>query len=151
MFRQFYLLVVLVALLGGCATSQNLNHLQMADMKQSNTHFDMKLAWNVAIRGTETHIEGLIKNTWNTPVTDVEIWISLQDSNANTIARKAYFVPGFLEKDETAPFSIMLPVRAETGSKLIFTYHYNPHSGGDSDRWMQSFEMSIPMDTERKN
>ena len=144
MFRQYYFFVVLVVILGGCAINQNLNYLQMADMKQSYTQFDMKLAWNVTTKGTETRIEGLMKNTWATPVTDVEIWVSLQDSNAKTIARKSFFVPGSLEKNEAAQFSFMLPVRAETGSKLVFTYRYNPHSGGDSDRWMQSFEADIP-------
>ncbi len=150
MFRQFLLLVVVAFLLGGCAVSQNLHHLQMADMKLSNTCFDMKLGWNVALTATETHIDGLIKNNWNTQISDVELWVSLLNSNAETIARKSFFVFGSLAKDETTPFSIVLPVRAETGSKLIFTYHYNPHSGGDSDWWMQSFEANIPMDTEQQ-
>jgi hypothetical protein len=56
-----------------------------------------------------------------------------------------------LNLDDSAEFSLKLPVPVAPGTKLRFTYKYRPSEGGGrpggleaGTPWMQSFETVVP-------
>lgn len=145
MLQQCIISMALLILLGGCVANRDVNRKQMSDLKQSYSQFDLKIAWDVTISSSETRIDGLVENIRTTQMEEMELWVNLRDNNDKSVFRKAYYFPSVLKKNEVVPFSFMLPVRASSGSKLVFTYRYVPLDGGDTERWMQSFETSIPV------
>ena len=140
--RCFFSLMV-VALLAGCAVQRDLTVKRAVDLKQRNSQFDLDIAWDVTAGGTQTHVDGVIRNVWSAGIEELELRVELQDSSARTVAHAVSYVARTLRTGETVPFSLILPARADSGSKLLFTYRYVPQ-GGDTDLWMHSFETAIP-------
>jgi hypothetical protein len=141
MLLRIIVSIGILSLLSGCAVNRTMDHKQqLSELKQSYSQFDMKLRWNVVSSDSVTHIDGLIENVWATFMEDVEVWVMLLDK---TLACTVDYI-GTIRQNELTPFSLILPMRSESGSKLAFSYRYTPRDGSDTDKWMQSFETNVP-------
>jgi hypothetical protein len=119
--------------------------MQLDILSQQYTSFDVKMTWDIKTIGSNTVIDGVIKNIRYAMMEDIEIRVSLLDSNGKTVSSAVDFVmPRRLDMDETTAFRVMLPVVAPHGAKLVFTYRYDGYDGGDGTKWMQSFDSSAP-------
>ena len=146
MVKRFLVLVLMLALTGGCAPYRDIYGEELDSLPFHYSQFDLRLAWNITVAGPETLIEGVVKNVRYAEVDGVEIWVSALDARGGTVARSASFViPRQLKEDDIAPFSVKLPLAAEPGTKLLFTYRYHAHEDSDDDMgWMQSFRAEVP-------
>lgn len=150
MFRNLCALVALTLFLGGCATYPDANKQRMESLPYCYVKFDAVLAWEVKDAGPGMVIDGLLKNNRYFYMEGVEVWVTLRDAAGKTMAREvAFIIPHQLYRDEIAPFTVKLPVSAEPGSKMFFTYKYRGSDGGDDEGegmipWIQSFEAKIP-------
>jgi hypothetical protein len=114
-----------------------------AVLQQSYEQFDLQIRWDVSAGSSGMRIDGLVRNVWSAQLEELELHVDVLDSTGNSVARTAGLVSRKLEAGESAPFSLTVPGRFGSGSKLLFTYRYIP-GGGDTDLWMQSFESNIP-------
>ena len=142
------LLISMMIIMGGCASYRDVYKERFDSLPQRYSQFDLKIAWETKVTESGTVVEGVVKNARYFEMTGVEIWVSLLDNNGRTLGRSASFIiPRSLREYDTAPFSLTLPVRAQPGMKLQFTYRYRKHEGHDeNDFWMQSFEVGVPVE-----
>jgi hypothetical protein len=156
MFRNIWAVAGLVLFLGGCATASSYsepNRQLMASLPYSYANFDAVLAWDVKDTGSGLVIDGLLRNRRYVYMEGAEVWVALRNPAGKTVARSvAFIIPRQLYQDEIAPFTVRLPVSAEPGSKLHFTYKYRGSDGGGGDHgggvdygpWLQTFEVKVP-------
>jgi len=154
MFRTICAVLALALFLGGCAahtTYPDVNRQRMATLPYCYAKFDATLAWDVKDGGPGgIVVDGLLQNNRYVYMDNVEVWVALVDAAGKTRARSvAFIIPHQLYQEEIAPFTVRLPVSAEPGSKLRFTYKYRGSDGGDDGAggigpWMQSFDAKIP-------
>lgn len=142
---------VLAVSLWGCASYPDVNLQRLSTLPQHYSQFDAVLAWEVKRAGSETVIDGVFKNVRYNEMDGIEVWVAALDSAGKTVARSAsYIMPHMLGMDAAAPFSLKLPLKAVSGSKLRFTYRYTALEGGGNDggvsagNWMQSFDAEVP-------
>lgn len=147
MLGKYIILAAVMAFFGGCATYRDIYQEQLDNLPQHYSQFDLVLAWKIVAAGSETDIEGVVKNVRYAHIDNIEIWVSVLSPAGKPEARSVSFViPRMLELDEIAPFSLKLPAQTTPGAKLLFTYMYKAYEGGDKRglRWMQSFEAEVP-------
>jgi len=152
MVRLAALLALIAALLGACATYHDTSRQRFAALPQHYSQFDLQLAWEIKPAGGDTVVDGVAKNVRYAYMYDLEIWVAILDARGKVAARSVSFIiPRQLEQDDSAAFSLQLPVAAPPGTKLRFTYQYRGSDGGDGERsggglvpWMQSFETEVP-------
>ena len=149
--KQLYLIsiVAMFVLSGFTSLSEQMKN-QLETLPQHYSQFDVKMAWAVKADNGKTAIDGVIQNIRYATMEDVEISVSALDSTGKATSHSSSFViPLRLNKDDMAPFNVVLPVTSSAGTKLMFTYKYygNDGDGGDGGGggiWMQSFESIVP-------
>lgn len=148
MFRYLSVLVALMIFFGGCTSYPDVNRERLMSLPQQYTQFDAVIGWEVRDAGSETVIDGLFQNRRYAYMDDIAIWVEAHDVTGKTVARSVALVPQSLEKDQTAPFRVKLPLRVAPGTKLRFTYKYSGMDGGSDGagavEWMQSFNAQVP-------
>lgn len=148
MLKKLVILMISVAVLAGFTSISGQLKARMEQMPQHYAQFDVKMGWTVTAGNSGTTIDGIIKNDRYAIMEDIEIWASLVDAKGRLLARSVdYIIPKRLDRDDFAPFTIILPTVAPKDSKLIFTYKYVGEDGSDDGggpaRWMQSFESRL--------
>ncbi|HBA89315.1 MAG TPA: hypothetical protein DCZ75_15410 [Geobacter sp.] len=154
MVRRMSMLLLITALLGACATYPDRTLQRLETLPQRYSQFDAVMAWETKTVGGNTVVDGVIRNIRYHVMYDVEIWVSVLDAAGKVRSRSVgYIVPSQLNLDQSTGFTVKLPMVAEPGTRLRFTYKYRASEGGD-DRfgsglgrptdWMQSFETAVP-------
>lgn len=97
--------------------------------------------WQVVMAGTGINLALGVLYAWS-------IWVALLSPQGKPVRREVSFIiPSDLKLDESAPFSVRLPMAVKPGDRLRFTYKYRGSDGGDGlERgmaWMQSFERVV--------
>ncbi|HEY5512460.1 MAG TPA: hypothetical protein VIK40_02345 [Geomonas sp.] len=153
MVRRVFLVAITAVLLGACSTYHDTSRERLATMTQRYSQFDLVMAWETSVVGENTLVEGAVKNVRWAFMYDLEIWVSVLDPGGKVVARSVSFViPLQLNMDQSAEFSLKLPIPVEPGTKLRFTYKYRGSDGGDHSGfgldsalpWMQSFDAVVP-------
>ncbi|GFE60531.1 hypothetical protein [Geobacter sp. AOG2] len=145
MVKLFFFLVLIMAVTSGCVSDRGVYREQLDSLPFHYSQFDLQMAWDITVTGSETFIAGVAKNVRYAEMDGVEIWVSALDTKGKTLARSVSFViPRQLKEGEIAPFSVKLPVAAIPGTTLLFTYRYIAHEDAeDSLKWMQSFRTEV--------
>ena len=140
------LLAAIMIIISGCATVVNINQERFNTLPQHYSQFDLKIAWQTKTTDSGINIDGLVKNVRYFEMNDVEVWVSVLDGSGKTLGRStSFFIPSSLRENEIASFNLSVPVRANAGTKLQFTYRYiAPEENDGSGYWMQSFEVAGP-------
>ena len=152
MLKKLMLLLGILLMTSGFTSLSDQMRLQLNDLPQHYTNFDVKMAWDANTIDGMTVINGVFQNIRYATMEDIEIWVALLDGNGKTVLRAVDFVvPRRLDMSEATGFSVKLPTVAPHGAKLLFTYKYsgfegggNDHFGGGGSSWMQSFESQTP-------
>ena len=154
MKRLLAMLLTTIALLAACATYPDTNRQRLETLPQRYSQFDLVMAWETRVADGHTVVDGVVRNVRYHVMYDLEIWVALLDPAGKVAERSVSFIiPTQLGMDQTAPFTVKLPVAVAPGDKLRFTYKYRPSEGGDdgfagglgrSTDWMQSFESVVP-------
>jgi len=152
MVRIIIMLALSAALLGACSTYHDNSRELLQTLPHHYSQFDLQLAWETRTAGGETLVDGVVKNVRWAYMYDLEIWVAALGTGGKAVARSvSYIIPRQLNQDETAPFSLKLPIATPPGTKLRFTYQYRGSDGGDErrlgdggTRWTQSFEAVVP-------
>ena len=148
--KQLYLIsIVAIFVLSGFTSISEQMKNQLETLPQHYSQFDVKMAWAVKALNGKTAIDGVIQNIRYATMEDLEISVSTLDSAGKATGHSTSFViPIKLNKDDLAPFAVVLPVAYSAGTKLMFTYKYlgndGDGDGGGVGRWMQSFESIVP-------
>jgi hypothetical protein len=146
------ILAMTAALLGACTTYHDASRQRLETLSQRYSQFDLVLAWETRVEGGQTLVDGAVKNVRYTYMYDLEIWVAVLDPAGRVVARSvSYVIPYQLPMDDTAGFSLKLPIAVTPGTRLRFTYKYrgsdpgggHESGGGDTD-WMQSFDAIVP-------
>jgi hypothetical protein len=143
MLKKLLVSMIAIAVMVGFTSVTDQLKVQMDQMSQHYSKFDVKIGWTVTTGNNETTINGIIQNIRYNTMEGIEVWVSVLDTNGKVSVRSAdYVIPNRLVKDDVAPFTIKLPIVATTNTKLLFTYKYIGSDGGTdgSVNWMQSFE-----------
>ena len=152
MIRFMILLVLTAALLGACSTYRDTTRQRLETLPQHYSQFDLQLGWETKVAGGHTVVDGVAKNVRYAFMFNLEIWVALLDDAGKVVARSvSYVIPRQLDQDDSAEFSLKLPVTAPPGARLRFTYRYRGSDGGGDHRigdggttWTQSFETEVP-------
>jgi hypothetical protein len=154
MLRLSIKLAIILALLCSCSTYRDTSRQRLETLPYHYSQFDLQLAWEIKPVGSNaTLVDGAVKNVRYVYMYDLEIWVAVLDDRGKSVARSvSYIIPRQLNIDESAPFTLKLPVAAAPGTKLRFTYQYRGSDGGDErrrgdgggTRWMQSFKTEVP-------
>ncbi|GFO61098.1 hypothetical protein GMST_34230 [Geomonas silvestris] len=140
-------LVLVVALLAGCATSREAGgRYKMEQYPLHYRQFDVELAYRVSDLGSQTLVDGMLRSLRYQYMEDAEVWVAALGSGGKTEARTVSYLPHELRQGEIASFSAKLPVQVAPGSTLRFTYKYQGSDGGDDkgEERMQSFDAVVP-------
>uniref|UniRef100_C6E3I0 Lipoprotein, putative n=1 Tax=Geobacter sp. (strain M21) TaxID=443144 RepID=C6E3I0_GEOSM len=148
MRATFGLLLLLGAVLGGCATTSIDYRQRMDALPEHYRQFDLVMGWETRVEDGQTAIDGVVRNVRYFVMRDLEIWVALLSPQGKPVRREVSFIiPSDLKLDESAPFSVRLPMAVKPGDRLRFTYKYRGSDGGDGlERgmaWMQSFERVV--------
>ena len=146
------IILALIAIFSGCASYHNIYQERFDLLPQHYSQFDLKMAWETRQAGGGTLVDGAVQNVRYAFMYDLEIWVAVLDPDGKVVARSVSFViPRQLNQDQSAEFSVKLPVPAPPGTMLRFTYKYRGSDGGDDDHggmdgtpWMQSFNAVVP-------
>lgn len=140
-------LVLLIALLAGCAGTGQLNRTQIESLPYHYRQFDVDLGYQISSLGSQTLVDGALKSLRYQYMDDIEVWVAALDQTGRPVAKGvSYLVPHELRIGEVAAFSVKLPVVVLPGSKLRFTYRYSASDGGDAkgEERLQSFDAVVP-------
>jgi len=144
-------LILIAAFLGACATYHDTSSQRLPALPQHYSQFDVQMGWETRPIGEHTVVDGVVKNVRYAYMYDLEVWVAVLDSKGKELARSVSFIiPQQLYLNQTAPFSVKLPVSAPSGTRLRFTYEYlgsdggDNHLGGGGARWVQSFQAVVP-------
>lgn len=150
MRRLTAVLLLAGALLSGCTTYPDLRQERMQAMPQHYRQFDVIMGWEVKPSNDGSVVQGMVKNVRYYRMRGLEIWVAPLDPAGKEITRSVtYIIPSDLPIDESADFTVKLPVSVPPGERLRFTYKYWGSDGGDGTRgdgvnWMQSFITVVP-------
>jgi hypothetical protein len=149
MIKHLFTLVALLFPLAGCAA----NPVVIRPLNSYGEHyvqFDAILAWDVRGDAGHTVVDGVFKNVRYDEMDNIEVWIAALDDSGQVKARSVSFIiPHQLRQDDTAEFTVKLPVAPVPGTKLHFMYKYmaieagGDDGGGGGGNWMQSFDSRI--------
>lgn len=154
MLRNLAFALVTALFLAGCSGYQGNGRLRMETLPERYSQFDLQMAWDTTVTGHQTVVEGVVKNVRYAYMNELEIWVAALDGKGRLLARSvAFVIPMQLRMDETAEFTLKLPVAVEPGDRLHFTYRYFVNEGGDlrpgsgldtGFPWVQSFDAVVP-------
>lgn len=150
MRRPTIILLLAAALLSACATYPDPQQQRLQSMPQRYSQFDLVMGWEVKPSDGGTVVQGMVKNVRYYMMRGLEIWVAPLDSAGKEITRSVtYIIPNDLLLDQSADFTVKLPVHVTAGERLRFTYKYFGSDGGDGARgggmdWMQSFVTVVP-------
>ncbi|MBU5637943.1 hypothetical protein KOM00_14530 [Geomonas sp. Red69] len=150
MRRPRPIFLILLLLLGACATYPDLQQQRLAALPHQYKQFDVLMGWEVRPAGGSTVVQGVVKNVRYFRMRNLEIWASQLDGRGKVLVQGMTFVvPSELGLDESADFTIRIPAALAAGDRLRITYKYlgsdgGSHGLGDGTNWMQSFESVIP-------
>lgn len=118
---------------------------QFEQLPRKYSQFDFRLAWDSRIAENEVIVEGVIWNVRWLHAEGLEIWVSLLDPDGKVRAKEVDLIrPNPLNIGERSNFTVKLPVKPVSGSKLLFTYCYHAVEDQEfSTFWMQSFETDL--------
>lgn len=141
-------LLLLLLLTAGCATTAPDYRQRMEALPEHYQQFDLVMGWEISIDNGQTVVEGVVRNVRYFLMRDLEIWVALLDPQGKPVQREVSFIiPTDLKLDQSAPFSVRLPMAVKPGDRLRFTYKYRGSDGGDGlergTSWMQSFERIV--------
>jgi hypothetical protein len=132
-----------VGLFSGWTRNGDEDRERLNDLPQRYSQFDVAMAWEIRAAGPDTVIAGVIKNLRYSYLDGLEVWVETRDASGKTGARSVCFIiPHQLRQDEIASFSITLPVRAEPGTQLRFSYRYRGTEDGGGNQ--HSFDVVVP-------
>lgn len=141
-------ILLLAALLGGCASYPAAAPQPIETLPQQYTQFDLVLGWDTLLGPATTVVDGRVRNVRYFQMHDLEIWVALLDRAGEVAARgMTFIIPSDLGLDQEAPFTVEIPAAARPGDRLRFTYKYRGSDGGDGPRgtsWMQTFDAAVP-------
>ncbi|AJE03974.1 FxLYD domain-containing protein [Geobacter pickeringii] len=115
-------LMALLTLLAGCAAS-----LPPAEVFPNRvSYYDLTVSWKVTPSAGKVAIDGTVVNTSYYYLRDLELTVTLLDASGREVGEKSYFIiPGQLSLDETAPFSLTIPITpGSVAEKIRFFYRY---------------------------
>jgi hypothetical protein len=153
MMKRVAILAIALLLSVGCATYQGTGRQRLQTLPQHYSQFDLVMGWETRVVGGKTVVDGVVKNVRYAEMYDLEIWVAVLDQAGKVKARSvSYVIPRKLDLDQSADFSLKLPVAAAPGTRLRFTYRYRGSEGGEGlggglergTNWMQSFEAVVP-------
>lgn len=153
MMKRVAILAITLLLSAGCATYHDTGRQKLQALPQHYSQFDLVMGWETRVAGGKTVVDGVVKNVRYAEMYDLEIWVAVLDQAGKVKARSvSYVIPRKLDLDQTAEFSLKLPVAAAPGTRLRFTYRYRGSEGGEGlggglergTNWMQSFEAVVP-------
>ena len=125
------------------AAKRDANVERLKHLPQRYSQYDIVMAWEIRASGPETIISGVIKNVRFAYLDGLEVWVAALDDSGKTGASSACFIiPSQLKQDQIATFDIKLPVPAQPGSQLRFSYKYQNSEDGGGNR--QSFDVEVP-------
>ena len=144
--RAYALMLLLSALtLAGCTTPA-----LMAPKPQSYpnmvAYYDLAISWGVTRDGGIT-INGAVNNRSYYYLRDLELTATLLGPGGTSLGEKTFFFfPNQLSLDETAPFTLVIPLKQGTApEKIRFLYRYR-HAEERETRatpYFQSFEVPL--------
>lgn len=142
------LLLLMATLTAGCATTAPNYRQRLEALPEHYRQFDLVMGWETRVTDGETVVEGVVQNVRYFLMRDLEIWVALLGPQGKPVQREVSFViPTDIKLDESAPFSVRLPVAVKPDDRLRFTYKYRWSDGGDGlergNSWMQSFERVV--------
>lgn len=149
MRRPAAILLLAAALLSACATYPETQQ-RLQSMPQHYSQFDVVMGWEVKPSDGGTVVHGVVKNVRYYVMRGIEIWVAPLDAAGKEITRSVtYIIPNDLMMDQSADFTVKLPVPVTEGERLRFTYKYFGSDGGDGAKgggmdWMQSFVAVVP-------
>lgn len=118
-------LAVLFAMVAGCATV-GWQPLPDRTYRNSYAFYDLKISWETIRDNTAVTISGILKNQSYYYLREPELTATLLDAEGNFVADGTFFFfPNQLALDETAPFTIRIPLGQEQAlDRIQFTYRY---------------------------
>jgi hypothetical protein len=153
MLLRVLVVAAALTLSAGCSSYRDTSRQRMQALPQHYSQFDLRMGWATRAANGKTVVEGVVKNVRYAVMYDLEVWVAVLDAAGKVRVRSVSFViPRQLNLDETAEFSLKLPVVVEPGTRLRFTYRYRGSEGGEGvggglergTNWMQSFETVVP-------
>lgn len=139
-------IIIVFSMLSGCAALplDTSMRQEFDQMPHKYSQYDFKLAWNQKVAEDAVTVDGIAWNIrWNY-ADGLDIWISLIGQDGKVLAKEVYLIPGRLNMQEKAYFSVKLKAKPQSGSKLLFTYRYNGIEDPDCcGLMMQSFESKL--------
>lgn len=87
---------------------------------------DLAIAWNVQKTPSSITLQGQMKNVFYYVLDDVELRATLYDAGGRKLGKEVvFFVPGQLDRDETASFTLALqppPSAAPKSIRVLYRY-----------------------------
>lgn len=137
------ILLLVVTILAGCASYPDVNRTRLESLPQHYFQSGVKMAWEVKLVGDEAFVDGMVQNIRCSYMEGAEVWVRVLSASGNPgRSSVSYIIPYQFNLHEIAPFSVKLPTRVESGTRLLFTFRYE--GCNDSGGWMQSFESVVP-------
>lgn len=144
--RAFLLMLVLFAVtLAGCATPALMapKHQNYPNMV---SYYDLAISWDITRDGGIT-INGAVNNRSYYYLRDLELTATLLGPGGTSLGEKTFFFfPNQLSLDETAPFTLAIPLKEGAApEKIRFLYRYR-HAEEQEKRatpYFQSFEVPL--------
>jgi hypothetical protein len=153
MAKRIAVFALAALLTAGCATYHDTSRERLQALPQHYSQFDLVMGWETKLVNGKTVVDGVVKNVRYAAMYDLEIWVAVLDPRGKEKSRSvSYLIPRQLNLDESADFSVKLPVAVAPGTRLRFTYRYRGSEGGEGigsglergTNWMQSFEAVVP-------
>lgn len=149
MRRAMSMFILAISIFAGCATYPDTDRARLESLPQHYSQFDLVMGWETRAENGETVLDGVVKNVRYYRMRDLEIWVALLDQRGKVVSRgMTFIIPSELGMDQSAPFTVKLPVAVNPGDRLRFTYKYRGSDGGNGmglgHDWMQSFESVVP-------
>ncbi|WP_298271071.1 FxLYD domain-containing protein [Geobacter sp.] len=136
--------VLIAATLAGCTLPATVPPVQHYPNRVS--YYDLTVSWKVTRSAGKVAIEGAVANTSYYYIRDLELTATLLDAGGKEVGEKTSFIiPSQLAIDETAPFSMTIPVTpGAVAERIRFFYRYRLAGEGPSGfPRFQDFEVPI--------
>jgi hypothetical protein len=140
------ILIGVITSLAACASIKSFEDNPESQLTYRHSSFDLKFAWNTLQTGNDTVIEGLIINVRNIQVRDIDLNVTVLDTNGRVLSEGA--VPPSqvnlrMNMNDSVPFSVKLKdaiIAKGNVLKFIIIYHTNDGSWYGHE-WQSSFKV----------
>lgn len=113
---------------------------------RSYAFYDLKVSWETARDAGGITVNGTVKNTSFYYLRDLELTAGPMDAGGKVLAEETFFFfPNLLSLDETAPFTIRVPLKeGESPVRIRFIYRYRlAEEGKHGSPRFHSFEGAL--------